>query len=103
MGEHLPTTRPLRNLNCFGPEVGAASHSEQQGRNTMAALRDDSTPQQTIRETYSEWLEATGRVRCNFCGVLFARQVTNQGQERCEGLTEDEVCKVIDCSPNATD
>ena len=73
------------------------------GRTTMAGLRDESTPQQMIREIYGEWLEATGRERSNFYGVLFARQVTNQGQERYVGLTEDEVCRVIDCNPNATD
>ena len=73
------------------------------GRTKMAALRDESTPQQAVRESYSEWLNATGRERCNFCGLLFARQVTNLGLDRCEGLTEDEVCKVIDCNPHATD
>ena len=69
----------------------------------MAGLRGESTPQQVIRDSYGEWLEATGRERCNFCGLLFARQVTHLGLVRCEGLTEDEVCKVIDCNPLAAD
>lgn len=68
----------------------------------MAGPRSEQTPPQAIRVSYREWLEATGRERSNFNGVLFARQVTNQGQEQYEGLTEDEICLVIDCHRHAT-
>ena len=67
----------------------------------MTGRRKDPTPQQAVHAHYSEWLEATGRERSNFSGVLFARQVTELGRVRFQGMTEKEICQVIGCEWHA--
>lgn len=65
----------------------------------MAPPRNNPLTRQAVLETYATWLKAHGLPRSPFAGGAFAREVTNAGRERFDGLSEEDVCEIVGGEP----
>lgn len=61
----------------------------------MAPRRNTPLTRQAVLEAYAAWLKARGLARSPITGGAFAREVTNAGRERFDGLSEEDVCVIV--------